>query len=235
MLVAVICIAAVFGAFIAVLLKRLSEGKNVQAIVDDGDPNHPDTTVIYAIEPDSTAVKTLYQVFSWGREAMAEYLYYGEIDSTALQDDGTGNLDGTRFYAEVSVSFEADALKAEQQNLQNYRRAGVKMPRFSLDTELGYADFSSLVPSDFVTSTPRPGYVSLLAISDVDYRVFEINEMAANAAFRYVRIEPERVITIYLQASDQFATVDWMYHHFHELVARYQHLPMHLYTGAIRE
>lgn len=126
MLVAVICIAAVFGAFIAVLLKRLSEGKNVQALVDDGDPNHPDTTVIYAIEPDSTAVKTLYQVFSWGREAMAEYLYYGEIDSAALQDDGTGNLDGTRFYAEVSVSFEADALKAEQQNLQNYRRAGLK-------------------------------------------------------------------------------------------------------------
>lgn len=235
MLVAVICIAAVFGAFIAVLLKRLAEGKNAQAIIDDGDPNHPDTTVIHAIEPSSTDVKTLYQVFSWGREAMAEYLYYGEIDSAYLQEDGTGNLDGTRFYAEVSVSFEADALQAEQENLQNYRRAGVKMPRFSLDTELGYADFSNLVPSDFVSSSPRPGYASLLAISDVDYSVFEINEMAGNASFRYVRIEPERVTTIYLQAGEQFATVDWMYNHFHELVEKYQSLPMHTYTGATRE
>lgn len=233
MLVAVICIAAVFGAFIAVLLKRLAEGKQEQEVI--GDPNHPQTTVIHAIEPKATTVKTLYEVFSWGREASAEYLYYGEIDSDALQEDGTGNLSGARFYAEVSVSFEADALQAERENLQNYRRAGVKMPRFSLDNEMGYEDFSSLVPADFVDNSPRSGYASLLSISDTDYSLFQINELAGNASFSSIRIEAERVTTIHLQASEQFATVDWMYHHFLELMDKYQQLPMHRYTGAIRE
>ena len=32
---------------------------------------------IYSVPPESLGVRTLYEVFGWGREAMAEYLYHG--------------------------------------------------------------------------------------------------------------------------------------------------------------
>ncbi len=44
---------------------------------------------IHSVPPESLDVRMLYEVFGWGREAMAEYLYHGEINARIT---GSGSL-----------------------------------------------------------------------------------------------------------------------------------------------
>lgn len=75
---------------------------------------------LFSVSANSLAVKTLYEVFSWGREATAEYLYHGEIDVKAVKTDGTGNLAVAEYYASVEVSFEPDVIN--NQSLKAHAR-----------------------------------------------------------------------------------------------------------------
>lgn len=221
----IIIIAAIFGAVLSVYLKQLSHRHSDEAH-NHYDPFNPQTTILHSIEPNSPDVKTLYEVFSWGREAMAEYLYYGEIDHLAVNEDGTGDLSKAAFHAEVSVSFEQDVIDAETQNLKNYRRHGFKSPRFSIENERG---------RDVSQTTNTQDYESLIDLSDQHYSQFRVVGFAQNICFRYTRIEPNRVISIVVVANEAFATIEWMYQHFNDLVERYRILPMQEFSGAIRE
>ena len=239
----VIIFAAIAGAIISVYLRRLSTG-NSDSIQSDGadegiaalyDPRNPQTTILHEIAPDSSDVKKLYDVFSWGREASAEYLYYGEIDSNAVKEDGTGDLTKAAFHAEVSVSFEEDAINVEKASLKDYRHHGFKSPRFSIDNEINGDSFPDLTPADLCPESINNEYRNLISISDKDYSHFMIVGVTQTVYFRYISIESGRVTTISVAANDQFATMAWLFEHFNDLVERYQELPMQQFTGAIRE
>lgn len=239
----VIIFAAIAGAVISVYLRQLSANKS-EAAGDDAlnsestpfyDPLNPQTTILLEIEPDSSAVKPMQEVFSWGREAMAEYFYYGEIDSSAVKDDETGDLTNASFYAEVTVSFEEDAISVETTKLRHYRHHGFKTARFSIDKEMGYDNFASLKPADISPSDNTDDYENLITISDQDYSQFMVVGFAHNVCFHYVRIEAGRVTNISIVASDEFATMEWLFGRFNDLVARYKDLPMQKFTGAIRQ
>lgn len=239
----VIIFAAILGAVMSVYLRKLSAGRaeELDQYSEDHetqnyyDPSNPQTTIIHQVPPESSDVKKLYEVFSWGREAMAEYLYYGEIDSSAVKEDGTGDLSKAEFHAEVSVSFEEDAINAEAANLRNYRRNGFKSPRFSIDNELGDESFCDLTPADISSGSNTADYENLIAISDQDYSQFLVVGPAHNICFRYTRVEPDRITSISVVAKGEFATMDWLYEHFNDLVERYQTLPKQRFEGAIRE
>ena len=239
----VIIFAAIAGAVISVYLRRLS-ANNSKSVHSDGvdeglttllDPLNPQTTILHEIDPDSSEVKKLYDVFSWGREASAEYLYYGEIDSNAVKEDGTGDLTKAAFHAEVSVSFEEDAISVETANLKDYRHHGFKSPRFSIENEINGDAFPDLTPADLCPESINDEYRNLISISDKDYSHFMIVGITQTVYFRYVNIDAGRVMTISVAANDQFATMAWLFEHFNGLVKRYQELPMQKFTGAIRE
>ncbi|PWQ92542.1 hypothetical protein [Leucothrix pacifica] len=236
----VIIFAAIVGAVLSVYLRRLNSNNVDEIPHDAGDENHhydpsnPQTTILHEISPDSADVKTLYEVFSWGREASAEYLYYGEIDSSAVKQDGTGDLTKAAFHAEVSVSFEEDAISVETANLKDYRHHGFKSPRFSIDNEIG-DNFPNLTPAELIPTSTTDEYRNLISISDKDYSHFMIVGVFQMVYFRYVRIDDSRITTISVIAGDEFATMEWLFQHFNDLVERYQDLPMQRFSGAIRE
>jgi len=91
--------------------------------------------VILNLKPQDTNVKTLYDVFSWGRDALAEYFYYAEIEKSALKPDGTGDLSKSEYFAEVTVSFESDVISAAKSDLHTISLSEVDT--FSLNQKIG--------------------------------------------------------------------------------------------------
>ncbi|BBM02422.1 hypothetical protein [Microbulbifer sp. GL-2] len=77
---------------------------------------------LHSIEPESKNVKTLCEVFSWGREALGEYLYHAEIDSRGVIEDGTGDLNKAEYFASVEVSFETDVFDVAQSTITQSQR-----------------------------------------------------------------------------------------------------------------
>ena len=231
----VICFAAILGAVMSVFLRRLNTAQQESAPYQLSDPEQPDIAVIHETSPDNPTTKILPEVFSWGRESLAEYFYYAEIDQHALQNDQTGDLTQSQYFAEVTVSFESDAINAEITNLHNYRRNGFRTPRFSLENELGYDTFSTLTPSEIAIPAHTDHYHNLLSISDTDYSLFEINGHSHSVSFTYIKIEASRVISIHLMARERFVSMQWLHQRFQALKETYHELPMQIFTGAPRE
>jgi hypothetical protein len=181
---------------------------------------------LFSVPANSLAVKTLYEVFSWGREATAEYLYHGEIDINAVKADGTGDLTIAEYYASVEVSFESDVIDVNNTSIiesANWEPA----PPF--DT------IESLTPAEMVKL--HGSARSPLLIESSSTSCFSLSILNFNNACILSRIKVDegrnKEVRVFGKGSSislgaMLARANWLSDH-------YKNIPQNKFTGAIRE
>jgi len=180
---------------------------------------------LLSVPPESKEVKTLYEVFSWGREALAEYLFFAEIDSSGLKEDGSGDLLKAKYWADVEVSFESDTLAVAKDTIlcsssyplmPNIESIGIVSPHELFQSQLGAGDFLISSGSDYC-------YI-MRAVS-----------WSKTVLFIKVSVENDRTTTIQVASTGSKIKLKYMHERANELIELYKSIPMHLFSGAIRE
>ncbi len=184
-----------------------------------------DISVLHAIPPGSRDVKVLYDVFSWGREALAEYLYFGEIDAKAVKDDGTGDLSRADYHASVEVSFEEDTLDVARDDLASCSSfAGP--PAIDALRNTTPETFFEGIDSD---------YTYRIGCHDNACSLMVVVHWTRSVIFRTWSIMEDRVTEITVTGKGNQITIGEMYKRFSELNEKYRSIPYRKFTGAIRE
>jgi hypothetical protein len=181
---------------------------------------------LFSVPANSLSVKTLYEVFSWGREATAEYLYHGEIDVNAVKTDGTGDLAVAEYYASVEVSFEPDVIDANKKSIikSTYWE---RIP--SLDT------IEHLTPAELAklyTNAKAP-----LLIESSNTSCFSLSFISFNGAcvLSRIMINDERNTEIRVFGKGSRISLVEMLERAKWLGEHYQNIPQNRFTGAFRE
>lgn len=194
----------------------------------------PETTVLFRADRNSLEVRTLYNVFSWGREALGEYLFYGEIDSRAVKTDNTGDLSKAGFHAEVSVNFESDVLSTAHAECGHYLENAARYGKFSLFSSIGGRQLADMNPEEICACISSDSALIVSATAN-GYRTFNANPRLGIVQFTSTRIDSERVTTIRVAAKDHSYVAGWLWSRFITLCQEYADLPMARFHGAIRE
>ncbi len=183
--------------------------------------------VLYEVPPDSEQVRTLYEVFSWGREAMGEYLFYGEIDKKAVKADGTGDLTLADYSASVEVSFEEDFLA--------YAKSEIEELAPQLPIVPGPPERVMLTPSEISSSSMWKGLWVIERSDRQAIFLYNDDQFSDAVILRLYSILDNRVTEISVSAHGGGITVSEMWHRFSKLLSRYNEIPMRHFAGAIRE
>lgn len=189
--------------------------------------------VILNLEPQDTKVKTLYEVFSWGREALAEYFYYAEIEKSALKPDGTGDLSKSAYFAEVTVSFESDVMDVAKSDLHTISLS--ELDAFSLDQKIGGITMGNANPLQVISLLNSPEYFSAISIEKNGFQTFNTNGFSKSVYFRSIKVEQDRVTEIKVWSKSNETNIGWLHSRFINLVNSYKNIPMNRFLGAIRE
>lgn len=180
---------------------------------------------LYSVEPDSKDVKTLYEVFSWGREALGEYLYHGEIDSRGVKEDGTGNLNEAEYYASVEVSFETDVLDVAKNaiahspllpTIPSIDAIGQTTPNELFQNNLGSEEF-------FIHGGSNHCFI-MRAVS-----------WSKLVVFVKLVVEDNRTTEIRVVGKGTEIKISDLYKTAKRLIDRYKSIPANQFSGAIRE
>jgi hypothetical protein len=200
---------------------------SLQLYAQENNGSPLEIVVLYEVPPNSEQVRTLYNVFSWGREARGEYLYYGEIDKKAVKTDGTGDLALAEYSASVEVSFEEDFLA--------YTKSEIKDLAPQLPIAPSPLELVMLSPREFSKSDKWKGRW-VIERSD-RHAIFLYNDdpSAGVVMLRLYSIIDNRVTEISVSARGSGITVSEMWNRFSGLLSRYNEIPMRRFTGAIRE
>lgn len=183
--------------------------------------------VLHDVPPESTEVKTLYEVFGWGRESRGEYLYYGEIDDRALRDDGTGDLTTAAYHGSVEVSFGEVDVDDAGYYLETY---GDGKSLFSLDSVAG---LSATQVCERLGDDQDADLI--FAVDDDSFAIIFVETWRPTVTLRHSRLDGERVTEINVTGHGDEVSFEWMLRRFDELVDRYREIPMNRFTGAIEE
>jgi hypothetical protein len=185
-----------------------------------------ETVVLHSIEPESKEVKTLYDVFSWGQEATAEYLFFGEIDKQSLKPDGTGDVSQCQIRASVDVSFESDVLEVAKNQIQMSTQNSLAPDLESLSGE----------SPDSIIQIFNDNDMDLLIDSGNDFcSLLCINTHGRNVWLKYVAILEDRVTNILVMGAGHEKSAEWLVAKYLLLVSKYKDIPYSKFSGAIRE
>jgi len=176
--------------------------------------------------PASKDVKYLYDVFSWGREALAEYIFHGEIDSRAMKEDGTGDLAQADYSASVEVSFEIDTLDVARSTISSSKL----MPLFpSLEV------FSDKTPEAFFDTVNAPDGSYLVDCDGTHCFIAIVVNFSKTVVFKNVSVDDHRTKEITVVGKGSEIELGEMYNKAASLAETYSDIPYNLFTGAIRE
>ena len=180
---------------------------------------------LHSVPPESIDVKTLYEVFSWGREALGEYIYFAEVDRDGLKEDKTGDLTKAAYYADVEVSFEGDTLSVTKDTI--FRSSHyLKLP--SIDS-IGLATPHELFQKPF-------GGEEFLINSGADHCfIMRAVSWSKTVVFIKLLIEGDRTTTIQVASEGNKLKIKDMYERAEQLIETYSSIPMNRFSGAIRE
>ena len=181
---------------------------------------------LFSVPANSLAVKTLYEVFSWGREATAEYLYHGEIDINAVKTDGTGDLTIADYYASVEVSFESDVIDVNNTSIIE-SACWEHAPPFETIENLTPAEMVKLHAS---ARTP-------LLIESNNTSCFSLGILNFNNAciLSRIMVNDGRDKEIRVFGKGSRISIGAMLTRANWLSEYYKNIPLHKFTGAIRE
>ncbi len=196
-------------------------------------PTKFEAAVVHSIEPDSKEVRILEDVFSWGREAIGEYFYFAEIESSALKSDGTGDLSKADYFAEVTVSFESDVLKVAKADLQTLLSG--EYDSFDSNFKVGGVALGDMSPVQLHTFLKAPEYVSVISTGNDEFKTFNADGFFNTVFFRAILIEHDRVREIKVWSKSKHTDVNWLYAKFTTLVSKYQSIPINRFTGSKRQ
>ena len=183
--------------------------------------------VLYDVPPNSEQTKILYEVFSWGREATGEYLYYGEIDKEAVKSDGTGDLTLANYSGSVEVSFEEDFLAYAKFEVEDLAPQLPVVPSPPGRVKLTPSELSKSDMWKGQWLVERSGRHAIFLYNDDPY--------TGTVILRLYSILDRRVKEISVSARGDDISVSEMWSRFSTLVTRYNEIPMRRFTGAIRE
>ena len=180
---------------------------------------------LHSIEPESKNVKTLYEIFSWGREALGEYLYHAEIDSKGVKEDGTGDLNKAEYNASVEVSFETDVLDVAKNIITQSRRLQT-MP--SIDV-IGKINPSELFQNNLGAEE--------FFINGGSNHCFILRAVSCSKTVVFVRysVEDGRTTEIQVTGKGTEIKLSELYDTAIKLIEKYKQIPVNKFSGAIRE
>ncbi len=191
----------------------------------------PDTVVIHCIEPTDTGVKTMHEVFSWGLDAFGEYLFYGEIDSPAVRLDGTGDITQATYWAQVSVSFETDALAAATGTINQMLTCPERWSKFGIGSQIGGQPVSEMTPQTIASLIPNGGDY-LIDVGSTFERQFMV--FGDKVRLSKLIVDDDRTTEIVLVASGSALTIKSLWVRFVGLCSIYSTIPMVRFSGAVR-
>jgi hypothetical protein len=220
-LIILLIIAISFFGYTAAVKKPSSQNDLAKALP---------TKILLQLAPESTAVKTLYDVFSWGQEAKGEYLFYGEIDRPAVKQDGTGDLSLASFAAQVSVSFESDLRAVVQEDIQHYISTN-NQSKHSFENFLNEFDRGNFTPAQtclFLNSV----HEIVIDVSKNSYRRLMADNNSPFVVLYAALIERDRITEITLRSSNQQTNLKWLWEKFDSLCREYAEIPYVRFEGA---
>gem|GEM_PF-5288791 len=168
-----------------------------------------------------------------GERSHGEYLYYGEIDSRAVKEDGTGDLSIAEIFLQVDVSFERDVIGVANSNLNNYRSG--KYERFLIDQKISEKPISEFKPKDLSSLVESSDFVSVLDVGESSFSTLNIYGDIGIVFFEYNKILESRVTEITVWSKGAEINIGWMHQRFLTLVEEYHQIPMSKFTGAPRD
>lgn len=225
-----ILILVITGLLLAACVNSYMKSKKTEASDKSTDL---DIVVIHEISPTEKNVKTLDQVFSWGREAMGEYFYYGETEQSAIKSDGTGDLSKAEYFAEVTVSFEPDVTNVAKSEARTFTSSSYA--RFDIAAQVGESKLGDLNPNQLSSRLKTPDYVSVISAENNRFQTFHSDGFFKTVYFRDVSIEQNRVREIKVWSKSENTNIAWLHSRFIDLVGKYETIPMNEYTGAVRQ
>lgn len=181
---------------------------------------------LHSVPPESLDVRTLYEVFGWGREAMAEYLYHGEINAEAIRPDGTGDLSVADYAASVEVSFEPDVIEVNRQKIDD---ASTLDPSTSLEGLGGLTvqEASKLFEQTHCDVLIGSGKNSLYSL--------RADAMSGSCILSAIEACAERSQEVRVFGAGSRVTLDTLLARAEALQLRYGSIPMNRFSGAVRE
>lgn len=181
---------------------------------------------VYSVPPESLDVRTLYEVFGWGRKAMAEYLYHGEINAEAIRPDGTGDLSVADYAASVEVSFEPDVIEVNRQKIDD---ASTLDPSPSLEGLGGLTvqEASKLFEQTHCDVLIGSGKNSLYSL--------RADAMSGSCILSAIETCTERSQEVRVFGAGSRVTLDTLLARAEALQLRYGSIPMNRFSGAVRE
>ncbi len=184
-----------------------------------------ETIEVHSVPPESQDVKTLYEVFSWGREALGEYIYFAEVDRAGLREDRTGDLTKASYYADVEVSFEDDTLNVAKDTILRSSYYP-KLP--SIDA------IGAITPQELFEGTLREE--EFLINNGADHCFIMRTVSSSNfVLFIKLSLEGDRTTTIQVANKGNNLKIKDIYERAVQLMELYESIPMNRFSGAIRE
>ncbi|MDR7192421.1 hypothetical protein [Luteimonas terrae] len=183
-------------------------------------------TTILSVPPESLDVRTLYEVFGWGREAMAEYLYHGEINAEALRPDGTGDLSIAEYAASVEVSFEPDVIGVNRQRIDGAS---------TLDHSLSLVELGDLTAQEASQLFGQPHGDVLLESDENSLYTLWADAASGVCVISAIQTCAERSQEVRVFGAGCGVTLGTLLARAETLRQRYRDIPMHRFSGAVRE
>ncbi|MDC7808341.1 hypothetical protein PQS31_16110 [Luteimonas sp BLCC-B24] len=157
---------------------------------------------------------------------MAEYLYHGEINAEALRPDGTGDLSVAEYAASVEVSFEPDVIGVNRQKIDGAS---------TLDYSLSLVELGDLTAQAASKLFGQP-YGDVLLESGKDSLITLWADATSGACFiSAIQIRGERSQEIRVFGAGPRVTLGTLIGRAESLRQRYRDIPMHRFSGAVRE
>ncbi len=180
---------------------------------------------LLSVDPESKEVKVLYDVFSWGREALGEYIYFAEIDSKGYKDDGTGDLTKAEYHASVEVCFEDDVLEVAQNNIAKASALPIQPSINAIGNISPHELFQHhLGAEEFYIDSGSNHCFSMRLISSFQTVSFIKAETLEN-----------RTTTIRVSGKGTDISIGQMYETATRLINRYKAIPYNQFSGATRD
>ena len=192
----------------------------------------PETAVIHCIEPTDTRTKTMYEVFSSGLGAFGEYLFFGEIDSAAVKEDGTGDITLATYWVQVSVSFETDTFAAVTGTINHMLACPANWNKFAIGSQIDGRPICEMTPEEITRLIPMGGSF-LIDVNSASERQFMI--FGDKVQFSKMQVDGARTTEIIVIGSGGALKIKSLWARFVGLCSIYSTIPMVRFTGAVRE